>query len=94
MVNIPIEELKSIEKGGMIINPVYSEFIDFLKMNGLEEDLKEGYYWLDKMIIRAFDKQGNQHKILRIYVDKDFSISFKKYKTKEFEIETWLIVYL
>lgn len=73
----------------MIINPVYSEFIDFLKMNGLEEDLKEGYYWLGRMIIRAFDKQGNQHKILRIYVDKDFNISFKKYKTKEFEIETW-----
>ena len=71
------------------MNLVYGEFIQFLKDNGMEYDLKEGYYWLDRMIIKAFDKQGNQHKILRIYVDKDFSISFKKYKTKEFEIETW-----
>ena len=68
---------------------MYNEFIDFLKDNDMECDLQEGYYWLDRMIIRAFDKQGKEHKILRIYVDNDFNISFKDYKTKPFEMESW-----
>lgn len=56
----------------------------------MKYDLKKGYYWLDRMIIRAFDKDGNKHKILRIYVDKDFNISFKTYKHKnKFQIESW-----
>lgn len=71
------------------MNLVYGDFIQFLKDNGMNYDLKEDYYWLDRMIIKAYDKQGNIHKILRIYVDDDFNISFKKYKTKPFEIESW-----
>ena len=73
----------------MIVNLVYDEFIDFLKDNGMNYDLQEGYYWLDRMIIRAFDKQGKEHKILRIYVDDDFNISFKDYKTRPFKMESW-----
>lgn len=71
------------------MNLVYGEFIDFLENKGLEYDLQEGYYWLDRMIIRAFDRQGNEHKIIRIYVDDDFNITFKKYKIEDFEIEKW-----
>lgn len=71
------------------MNLLYGEFIDFLKDKGMDYDLQEGYYWLDRMIVRAFDKDGNQHKILRIYVDDDFNISFKTYPLKKFEIESW-----
>ncbi|WP_270467002.1 phosphoadenosine phosphosulfate reductase family protein [Butyribacter intestini] len=33
------------------------------------EDLKEGYFWLDKSIIKGFDKQGNEHKFYRVKIE-------------------------
>jgi len=72
------------------VNLVYGEFIQFLKDNGMEYNLEEGYYWIDKMIIKAFDTEGHIHKILRIYIDNDYNISFKIYKHKNnFQIESW-----
>lgn len=73
------------------MNLLFNEYIQFLKDNGLQKylDLKEGYYWLDNQIIKAFDKQGNLHKVLRVCVDNDLNISFKTYKEEKFEIESW-----
>lgn len=72
------------------MNLVFNEYIGFLKEKGLPIELKEGYYWLDRQIIKAFDKQGNIHKILRLNVDDNLEINFKIYKKKRFEIESWI----
>lgn len=71
------------------MNLIYKEYIGFLKDNGIDLGLQEGYYWLDRQIIKAYDKQGNIHKIARLHVADDLSISAKRYDTKEFEIESW-----
>lgn len=58
------------------MNPVFAEYCKFLKEKvGL--DLKEGYYWLDNSIIKAFDKNGNIHKLYRIVVSDDLLVSYK-----------------
>lgn len=73
------------------MNLVFNEYIEFLKnkVNNSEFNLHEGYYWLDNQIIKAFDKNGNIHKILRIYIANDLSITIKPYKHKTFELESW-----
>ena len=74
------------------MNLVFNEYITFLKDKGLDNakyNLKEGYYWQDRQIIKAYDKQGNTHKILRLKIDDDLNIEFKPYKKEEFEIESW-----
>lgn len=50
--------------GVITINPVFKEYIQFLKDNGIDYPLQEGCYWLDNQIIKAYDKQGNLHKIM------------------------------
>ncbi|MGL5647762.1 MAG: phosphoadenosine phosphosulfate reductase family protein [Clostridium sp.] len=71
------------------MNLVYKEYIGFLKDKGLNIDLKEGYYWLDRQIIKAYDKQGDIHKVVRIYTDDNLEVTFKYYPLKDFEIEPW-----
>ena len=75
------------------MNLVFNEYIKFLNDKGLKDqtgiELKEGYYWYDKSIIKAYDTNGNIHKVVRLKVNNDLSISFKRYKDKEFEIESW-----
>ncbi|WP_207742123.1 phosphoadenosine phosphosulfate reductase family protein [Clostridium paraputrificum] len=71
------------------MNLVFKKYINFLKDNGLKYELKEGCYWYDKSIIKAYDKEGNTHKIFRIYIDDDLNLSFKFYKEEQFEIENW-----
>ena len=44
---------------------------------------------MDRQIIKAYDKQGNIHKILRVYTDDNLNISFKQYEKEEFKIESW-----
>lgn len=72
------------------LNLIFKEYIGFLKDNGLDYELKEGYYWLDRQIIKAYDKNGDIHKILRINVDDNLILSFKIYENKYFELETWV----
>lgn len=71
------------------MNLVFKDYIKFLEDKGLKVKLKEGYYWLDRSIIKAFDKEGNIHKIIRINIDDNLNIKFKLYNNKDFEIETW-----
>lgn len=71
------------------MNLVYKEYIQFLHDKGVKLDLQEGYYWLDRQIIKAFDRQGNIYKIARLYVDDDLNITYKTYDNKEFELASW-----
>ncbi|MEY8352479.1 phosphoadenosine phosphosulfate reductase family protein [Lachnospiraceae bacterium 54-53] len=74
------------------MNLVFKEYCQFLKdKTGLE--LEEGYYWYDKSIIKAFDKQGNVHKIYRLKVNDDLSMTCtipKGYDDiRSFELASW-----
>ncbi|MGL5331163.1 MAG: phosphoadenosine phosphosulfate reductase family protein [Peptostreptococcaceae bacterium] len=71
------------------MNLIFNEYIGFLEDKGIALDLQEGYYWMDRQIIKAFDKNGDVHKIARIFTDDDLQVSCKLYKNKEFEIESW-----
>ena len=45
---------------------------------------------MDNQIVKAFDKDGNLHKILKINIKNDLSITVKPYNTKLPEhIELW-----
>lgn len=72
------------------LNLVYKEYIGFLEDKGINIKLEEGYYWLDRQIIKAYDKQGNIHKIVRLNIDDKLNINFKYYNKKPFEIESWI----
>lgn len=72
--------------------PIYKEYCQFLKdKTGLE--LEEGYYWYDKSIIKAFDSEGNTHKIYRLKINDDLSVSYscpKKYESvTKFDLVGW-----
>jgi len=72
---------------------VWNEYLEFLKNNGIDVDkygLKEGYYWLDNQIVKAYDKKGILHKIVRLFIDEKLNVQIKTvYKNKVFEIESW-----
>lgn len=74
------------------MNPIFKEYCKFLKEK-VNLDLKEGYYWLDNSIIKVFDKQGNIHKLYRIVIDDDLSMSYKipmgYSKIQDIEIASW-----
>lgn len=75
------------------MNLVFKEYLKFLEDKGIDilaHDLKEGYYWLDNQIIKAYDKQGNIHKVIRLAIDDTLNMTIKTvYKDKPFEIESW-----
>ena len=72
----------------MWLNPVFNDYCNFLKSKcGLE--LKEGYYFLDRQIIKCFDENFKEIKLYRIYINDDLSIHYKKYDNKEFNMISW-----
>ena len=74
------------------MNPIFEEYCIFLK-DTVDLELEEGYFWLDNQIIKAFDKQGNIHKLYRIVVDDNLSMSYKiphNYETiEDFDLASW-----
>ena len=40
--------------------------------------MQEGYYWYNKSVVKAFDKEGNLHKLYRLKVNNDLSMSYSK----------------
>lgn len=64
------------------MNPIFNEYIDFLNNTSKTKigDLKEGYFWLDKSIIKGFDKNGNVHKFYRVKIEDDLSVDVIKPK--------------
>ena len=70
--------------------PIFKEYIGFLKEKNKELSfLKEGVYWYDRSIIKAFDNNGNLVKIVRLKIDDNLNLEIKKYKNKDIELETW-----
>lgn len=70
--------------------PIFDEYIKFLNNNTDElKFLKEGYYWYDKSIIKAFDVNGNLNKIARIYYTDDLKVNVKHYNYKDIQLESW-----
>lgn len=75
------------------MNPIFREYCEFLK-DKVDLELEEGYYWLDNSIIKAFDKQGNIHKLYRIVInDEDLSMTYKVpkgySKREDIDIASW-----
>lgn len=59
------------------MNPIFNEYITFLRDTSSESlpDLKEGFFWLDRQIVKGFDKQGNIHKFYRINISDSLKLS-------------------
>lgn len=74
------------------MNPIFKEYCKFLK-DTVNLELEEGYYWLDNQIVKAFDRQGNIHKLYRLIVNDDLSMSYRipnNYETIEnFDLASW-----
>lgn len=68
------------------MNPIYNEYITFLKEVTKSEvpGIKEGYFWLDKQIIKGFDKQGNIHKFYRVKISDNLD-SVEIVKLKQYD---------
>lgn len=78
------------------MNPIFNEYLTFLRDTSGESlpDLQEGYFWLDRQIIKGFDKQGNLHKFYRINVSDSLELSIEKPKSgyekvKDVDIASW-----
>lgn len=76
------------------MNPIYDEYIKFLKDTSGEElpYLKEGFFWLDKQIIKGFDSQFVEHKFYRVKVSDNLEkVEILKLKSYEDPSEVDLI---
>lgn len=78
------------------MNPIYDGYIKFLRdMSGKKlPDLKEGYFWLNRQIVKGFDRQGNIHKFYKVVVSEDLErVEIKKLKTydniKDVDLASW-----
>lgn len=70
--------------------PIFNDYIEFLNRNNGELNfLKEGYYWYDKSIIKAFDINGDIVKIARLMIDDKLNITVKFYKDTNYKLESW-----
>lgn len=70
--------------------PVFNEYIDFLKHHSTDLNfLKEGFYWYDKSIIKAFDTNGNIVKIARLKIDDKLNMTVSFYNEKNKNLESW-----
>lgn len=68
------------------MTPIYEEYIRFLKnVTGKRLPmLKEGFFWLDKQIIKAFDKNGILYNLYRVVIEKNLSgVSIHKCRNKK-----------
>lgn len=72
------------------MNPIFNEYIEYLKDNDINLGLNEGYYWLDRQIIKCFSDKGEVIKVARLLVDEDLKVRIKTvYKNKDYNVESW-----
>ena len=74
------------------MNLVFNEYLGFLKDKSVDIEkynLVEGFYWLDRSIIKCYDVEGKIHKVLRIHIDNELNITVTDYKNETYEIESW-----
>ena len=71
--------------------PIFNEYTKFLnsKTNNRLNFLKEGFYWYDKSIIKAFNTKGEIVKIARLSIDDNFNMDVKFYGNSMPILETW-----
>lgn len=73
------------------MQPIFKEFISFMKDKGYDIPIFEGIYWLDRGFIKAFTEDGVIHKLYKYKVYDDLSISITKHKEYiDTKFETWL----
>lgn len=70
--------------------PIFKEYITFLQEKSDKVGfLKEGYYWYDNSIIKAFDFTGELKKIARINVTENLKLNIKLYDEQTMILENW-----
>lgn len=73
------------------MNPIFNEFITFIKDNGFDIPIYEGTFWYDNGFIKAFTHDGNIHKLYKYKVNDDLTLKVTKYKEYiDAKFETWL----
>ena len=71
--------------------PIFNEYSSMLQDFGIELPYSPNKLWVDRLIIRGFDKEGNQHKICRLNITDDLRYECKMYTKlpKDKDLETW-----
>ena len=71
--------------------PIFNEYSSMLQDFGIELPYSPNKLWVDRLIIRGFDKEGNQHKICRLNITDDLRYECKMYTKlpKDEDLETW-----
>ena len=71
--------------------PIFNEYSSMLQDFGIELPYSPNKLWVDRLIIRGFDKEGNQHKICRLNITDDLRYECKMYTKlpKDEYLETW-----
>ena len=71
--------------------PIFNEYSSMLQDFGIELPYSTNKLWVDRLIIRGFDKEGNQHKICRLNITDDLRYECKMYTKlpKDEDLETW-----
>ena len=59
------------------MHPIFNDYLRFLRDTSGNElsDLKSGYFWLDRQIIKGFDKQGKIHKFYKISISSSLKLT-------------------
>jgi len=74
------------------MTPIFNEFITYIKTVAPDSRLdiiKEGYYWLDRNIVKAFNSEGELIKIVRLQIQDNLEASLKWYSSDYVEPESW-----
>lgn len=71
--------------------PIFNEYSSMLQNFCIELPYSSNKLWVDRLIIRGFDKKGNQHKICRLNITDDLKYECKMYTKlpKDEDLETW-----
>lgn len=74
------------------MTPIFEDYRTMLKSYGIDlSQYDTDKLWIDRLIIRGFDKNGNDRKILRLKVTDELEYEYKRYadSPKNDELETW-----
>ena len=77
--------------------PIFNEYGIFLKDKGIDlSNYREDTLWIDRQIIKGFNKSGSVEKILRIKIDEDLNVSHKFYPKEVVaeDLENWEETYI
>lgn len=73
------------------MQPIFNEFITFMKDKGFDLPIYEGTFWLDNGFIKAFTHDGSLHKLYKYKVTEELELFITKHKEFiEDKFETWL----